>query len=160
MTDDSPYVTDADMEFNDDMLPYLTYHKKSDIRPGHIGAEFEIQTNSNLKPNVTLKIHQAGRPNEPVEIAKIILANSTLTKLSIFVKYTPVSEFEPLNITGDVYEHAIVKGDQIDLTFINQTYISALMVVVEDGGVYDEFYSFNLDIIGCRPCASSKYIIL
>jgi hypothetical protein len=157
MMDDSPYVTDADMEFKDDILPYLTYHKKSDVRPGHIGAEFEIQMDSNLKPNVTLKLHQAGRPDEPVKIAKIIIANSTLTKLSIFVKSTPVSEFKPLVIAGDVYEHAMVKGNRIELDFIEYKLISALMVVAEDGGVYDEFYSFTLDIIGCA-CASCKYI--
>jgi hypothetical protein len=152
---DGIYITDDDMEYKDDMLPYLTYHKKSDIRPGHIGAEFEIQLDSNIKPNVTIKIHMPGNPDMPVQIEKIIIANTTLTQLSVFVKPTAASKFTPLVAGTKVLEHAKIAGTKVEFD-VGFKYVTELMLVAEEGGEYDESYIFNLDIIGCRSLLS-KY---
>ena len=143
------WVKDEDMEFKDDEIDYLTYHKKSDIRPGHSGAEFEIQTDDLMKPNVTIKIHEPNKPDTPVYISHIKLIKSTLTQVTILYKSDVAEEFKPLIVDDTPIVHHKINGKRVKFDF-DFLYVHELRIVAEDAGQYDEFYNFGLNIIGCR----------
>ena len=143
------WVQDEDMEFKDDEIDYLTYHQKSDIRPGHPGAQFEIQTDEMMKPNVTIRIHEPNKPDTPVYISHIKLIKSTLTKVTVLFKSNVGDQFKPLIVDGTPIVHYNVDKKRVRFDF-DFMYVHELRVVAEDAGQYDEFYNFGLNIIGCR----------
>ena len=152
-----PWVTDEDMEFKDDEIDYLTYHKKSDIRPGQSGAEFEIQTDENMKPNVTIKIHEPNKPDTPVYISHIRLLKSTLTKVTILYTSKAGDDLKPLVVDGTPIIHYNVKGHNVKFDF-DFIYVHELRIVAEEAGVHDEFYTIGLNIFGCRKPSGESNI--